>query len=617
MPGIVGFVKDIDNNQATSFLEGMARALESDDWFVNHLYAGEGFGLGRVSLGILNPEAQPVWDKDRGIWLVMEGEFYNSQELQHDLGKKGYQFRTNSDAEIALCLYIDSGEQFASRLHGAFAIALWDQGEQKLIVTNDRLGLHPIYYTETQQGLVFGSGVRALLADPMVSREIDPAAIAQFLTFDHVLLDRTLLKKVKLLDQASVLTYQNRQLAIKPYWKLEYTYIYPLISLDEYIEELVRLLRQSIQRHAHDELPTGLLLSGGLDSRWLLALLAESPRVKNLRTFTFGIPGCIDGKFAGELSKKAHCNHQFFELRSDWLLGQAENAVRITDGMGNIVNLHALATLDEESQYAKVMYKGFLGDAMFGYAVVPRFWADYDDETRMEAHWQTHRGHGVISLEREQQSALFTDRFQQELGKAVFEDYSKGMNEFPAKQLANQRLFFDLRQRVPRMTIRGVEAVRQRAAVRLPFCDYDLVEFTTRVPPGYHDKRFLITEAFVRTYPELAKIPCTPKNLPLMNCARSIYLQGKDLVQWHLDNAGLGRLGGQKNRKYQDYNNWFRTVLRSWVEGILLSPACLERGYYRPEYMRNLVAEHMSGSNYSVLLGALISIELWHRMYID
>ena len=191
------------------------------------------------------------------------------------------------------------------------------------------------------------------------------------------------------------------------------------------------------------------------------------------------------------------------------------------------------------------------------------------------------------------------------------------MNEFSDKQLANQRLFFDLRQRVPRMTIKGVEVVRNRAAVRLPFCDNDLVEFTTRIPPGYHDKRFLITEAFTRTYPQLAKIPCTPTNLPLMNCVRNIYIQGVQLSQWHLRNAGLGRLAGPQSRKYQDYNNWFRTILKNWVEEILLSPVALERGYYKPEYVRNLFAEHLAGANYTVQLGALISIELWHRMYID
>ena len=369
MPGLVGFVKDLDKNQTASFLELMAKALEPDNQFRDDLCPGDGFGLGRVSLGIINPEPQPIWDEARSVCLVMEGEFYNSKELRQDLLNKGYQFNTDGDAEIALNLYSEYGEGFAARLNGAFAIGLWDQDDRKLLVTNDRLGLHPIYYAEVHDGLVIGSGVRALLADAAISRQVDPAAIAEFLTFDHVLHDRTLLKAVKLMDQASVLTYQEKKLTIRPYWKLEYTYYYPLVKLEDYLEELVYLLRQSVNRYAHDDLPAGLLLSGGLDSRWLLALLMETPHAKDLHTFTFGIPGCDDERFAKELSKKVDCHHQFYELRSDWLLRQAENAVRITDGMGNIVNLHALATLEEESRYAKVIYKGFLGDAMFGYAL--------------------------------------------------------------------------------------------------------------------------------------------------------------------------------------------------------------------------------------------------------
>jgi asparagine synthase (glutamine-hydrolysing) len=617
MPGLIGFVKDIGSDRAQASISRMADALESDRRFRRHLYHDDMCGLGRVSLDIINPEPQPVWNEDHNVCLVMEGEFYNRQDLLPELQARGCALKSNSDPELALSLYQEFGEEFALCLNGAFAVAIWDTRDQKLLVTNDRLGLFPIYYARSGDGLVFGSGVRALLADPDLSRAVDPAAIAQFLTFDHALRDRTLLKAAKLLDQASVLTFQDARLRIRPYWKLKYTDIYPLLSLEEYLEELTRLMRQSISRQTYDDLSAGLLLSGGLDSRWLLGLLAETPSAGKLHTFTWGIPGCDDGRFAKDLAKIAGVQHHFFKLREDWLLSKAENAVRITDGLGNIVNLHALATLEEESQFASVIYKGFLGDAMFGYALVPRFWADYEEDVGIQAHWQTHRDHGVIFFDLDEQRSLFSERFQQSLGGAVLEDYEAGMKEASSSQLANQRLFFDLRQRVPRMTIRGVEVVRDRAVVRLPFCDNDLVDFTTQVPPGYLDKRFLITEAFIRTYPQLAKVPATPANLPLLTCARDIYLRGWHLVQWHMRKTGLGRFAGPQKRPYRDYNTWFRTVLRSWVEDILLGPRSLQRGYYNPQYLRNLVAEHMAGANHAVKLGALTSIELWHRMYLD
>jgi len=186
-----------------------------------------------------------------------------------------------------------------------------------------------------------------------------------------------------------------------------------------------------------------------------------------------------------------------------------------------------------------------------------------------------------------------------------------------SRQLANQRLFFDLRQRVPRMTIKGVEVVRQRAAVRLPFCDNDLVEFSTRLPPGYQHGRFLITEAFIRTCPELAKIPRTPSNLPMVNCVQNVYIQGMQLAKWHLQKLGFGGIVGSQYGGYQNYNEWFRTALKLWVEKILLNSRSLDRGYFKPEYIQNMIIEHMAGENHSVRLGALISIELWHQMFID
>jgi asparagine synthase (glutamine-hydrolysing) len=100
-------------------------------------------------------------------------------------------------------------------------------------------------------------------------------------------------------------------------------------------------------------------------------------------------------------------------------------------------------------------------------------------------------------------------------------------------------------------------------------------------------------------------------------CARDTLLRGKEVVRWHLEARGLGRLMGPGRRPYKDYNLWFRTVLRNWVEETLLSPRALERGYFNPDYVRVIVSEHMAGANYAVRIGALMSIELWHRMYVD
>lgn len=616
MPGLIGFVKESENS-AEGFLAAMAGALEPENRFQVDTYVGAGFGLGRVTLGIANPEPQPIWNEDHTIGIVMEGELYGAADLKQHLIDLGHQFRVNNDAELILHLYQEFGDDFAVKLNGAFVVAIWDDHARKMLVINDRLGLYPLYYAHTKNGFVFGSGVRALLADPELDRTVDQVALNQFLIFDHVLDDRTLLKQVHLLPQASLLTFAHNQFDIRCYWALKYPDTYENRKEDAYIEQFLHYLRQAVIRQDPDQQPTGLLLSGGLDSRVLLGVLRDGPVDDSFHTFTWGIPGCDDARFAQEVAAKVGTQHHFFELKPDWLLDLAQEAVRITDGLGNIINLHALATLKEEAQYAQVIYKGFMGDAMMGYALQRPFWADYKAETETQIHLQVYESQGVLNYNQTEQKRLFTDSFQQKVGDAVYDALHSGMLRSGVKQLANQRLYFDLTQRVPRMTLNGVEVARNRAMIRLPFCDNDLVEFALTIPPGLQFERYLITAAFISAYPQLAKIPVTGTGLPMVSCAREIRIRAQRLARWHLDKVGLSRLAGVEGRPYKDYTSWFRTVLRAWLEDTLLSKRSLERGYFNPAYIRWLVEEHLNGADHTVRLGALLTIELWHKQFID
>ena len=429
--------------------------------------------------------------------------------------------------------------------------------------------------------------------------------------------DHTLLEDVKLLTPSSTLTYQDQYLLIQPYWVLKYVDTYQKASENEYIEQLLYYLRRAAANQTHDDLPSGLLLSGGLNSRVLLGLLMGTPVAKQLHAFTWGIPGCDDARFARKAALTAGAKHHFFELKPDWLLDKSQDLVRITDGLGNIVNLHAYATLEEETQFAKVIYKGFMGDALMGYAIHPMFWADYDDETRYRVHWQVHEELGIIFYSDQEKQAFLTPEFRQAVGDSVNKNYRNAIDQSHSKQLANQRLFFDLRQRVPHMTLKGVEVVRDRAAVRLPFCDKDLVDFMTTVPPGYNLGRRLMLDAFTRNFTALAKVPATPANLPMISCAQDVQLRANRFIKWHLRNAGLGWLAGPEVRPYKNYHGWFRTILRSWLEDTLFNSNALNRGYFEPEYIQKLVKEHMDGANHTVRLGALLTLELWHQRYID
>ena len=454
------------------------------------------------------------------------------------------------------------------------------------------------------------------MAHPDLPRSVDAVALHQFLVYDHALDDRTLLESVRLLPQASVPDRPRRHGSIRPYWRLQYPDRYEPRPDEHYVEQLGHHLRQAVRRQQEaSDRPAAMLLSGGLDSRLLLGLLCEDGRT--LQTFTFGVPRCDDARVAGEVARACGTAHRFFELKSDWLAFMAEQAVRATDGLGNIVNLHAMANIEAQSRHAQVVYKGFLGDALLGFALRRQMWGDYSDEHRYEVHRAAHRYHGVLNYEPEEERKLLSDAFLARAGDGAYSAYRAGMDRSGSRQIANQRLYFDLTQRVPRMTLNGVEVVRTHAVVRLPFGDTDLVDFALTVPPGFLFERNLAKVLLVNWFPKLAGIPIAGTGRPLRANLRDLTAQARSLLAWHLRPHGLDWLAEPPRRPYKDYNGWFRTVLRPWVEGLLLDRRTLDRGYFRPDYVQGLVAAHMGGENHAVRIGALLSIELWHRQFID
>jgi asparagine synthase (glutamine-hydrolysing) len=616
MPGLVGFIGD--PQRAATLLPQMANALLDEAWYEASLEQGDHFGLGRISLNYLKNAPQPIWNENQTICLALEGELFDMSSLKQQLLNAGFLFRSDSTAEFVLRLYEARGEDFVIELNGAFSVAIWDGRYQKLIIANDRLGLHPLYYAHHNGDFLFASGVRGLLADPRLPRQIDATAVAQFLTFDHMLSDRTLLTAVKLLRPASLLTFQEGQLNIRPYWTMRYAEHYRPLSEEVYLEELVHYLRQAVERQAAKKEPAAILLSGGLDSRVLLGFLSQGDLNEQLSAFTFGIPGCHDARFAHEVAAKSGVNHQFFELQPDYLIRFAKKGIRMTDGMQNCIHMHTLPNLAEEAKEAQIFYKGFMGDAMMGFAISRQFWGNYDDASQLQIQFQTHRAQGLLLFDVGEHAKLLTKQFQALVSTPIMDEYKLAMMESGSDLMADQRNYFDLRQRVPRMTLHGVELVRSRGIVRLPFCDNDLVNFSLTLPPGLRFERYLIHKALVRTFPELAKVPYTGTGYPLMPCLRDTLMHLNSQVRWRLRDAGLRWVPpAEQSRPYADYQTWFRTVLHSWVEDILLNKRTLERGYFNAEYVRVLVAEHMAGIDHTLRLGALMSLELWHREFLD
>ncbi len=234
-------------------------------------------GLANTRLSILDLSAnghQPMWNEDRSVAVVLNGEIYNFRELRADLVKRGHQFVSHSDTEVIVHLYEEFGPECISKLDGMFALAIWDDRNARLLLARDRTGKKPLFYYISEKQIVFGSEIKALFAAVGVPRELCDEYLPEFLALGYIPTPRTLYRNVCQLDPATVLLIdQNGRRTFSKYWNLKF---HPKrISLARAKEELRYLLKAAIARRLVADVPVGAFLSGGIDSSVVVALMSE------------------------------------------------------------------------------------------------------------------------------------------------------------------------------------------------------------------------------------------------------------------------------------------------------------------------------------------------------
>ncbi len=257
-------------------------ASEQDDHAV--------LGHRRLAIIDLDGGRQPLRNEDGSVWLVCNGEIYNHLTLRKELEAGGYRFQTHSDCEVILALYQRDGDELLRHLRGMFSFALWDSRKRRLLAARDHLGQKPFYYAHTSQGFAFASEIKALLAlDPSL-RKPDLAALEQYFTLRLIAPPRSMFAGVsKLPPGHRLIVEDDRAPRIEAYWDLSFG---PKLtgSDDDLLDELEEKLEDTLRLHLTSDVPVGALLSGGLDSSLLVAMLAKRVGVKNLPTFTVGLP---------------------------------------------------------------------------------------------------------------------------------------------------------------------------------------------------------------------------------------------------------------------------------------------------------------------------------------
>jgi asparagine synthase (glutamine-hydrolysing) len=546
------------------------------------------FGHRRLSVIDLSVASNQPWvDQERGLALVFNGAIYNYKELRADLISEGFSFSSEGDTEVVLKAYAAWGESFVTRLHGMFAFAIWDRQQQQLLLARDRFGIKPLYYSRDHRGFRFASNSQALLAAGNVDTGFDPVALHHHFSLHAVVpAPRTLLKGVRKLPPAHVMVLaadgSERETS---YWKLDASAIQQMPSEAEWLEATrAALLKAVRRRRVIADVPVGVLLSGGLDSSLLVALLAEHGG-NDLLTFSVGFEDHPheqgdEFEFSDQVVERYATRHHKIHIPNHEVLERLPEAI---DYMAEpMVGQDAIAFFllsERVSQHVKVVQSGQGADEVFaGYFWYPQmqqasgsdlerfrgfyFDRDHDEYLRMITSGFAGQDYTSALVEARLQAANSDDY----LNRVLHFDVTTLIVDDPVKRVDNMTMAW------------GLEA-------RVPFLDHELVELAIRMP----------SELKLREHGKY----------PLKQLARGLVPDAViDRPKAYFPVPALKFVKG----KFLEF-----------MRDLLNSQACRERGLYRESYVKSILddPEHKLTRLNGSKLWHLAALEFWLQRNVD
>jgi len=537
MCGICGEIR-LDHNPASGQAVGaMADVLaprgpDSAGMFVQSRVA---FGHRRLKIIDLSDAAQqPMVDPALGLTIVFNGCIYNYPELRAELEGEGYRFFSHGDTEVMLKAYHAWGPRFVDRLYGMFAFAIWERDSGRVVLGRDRLGIKPLYLAETPGMIRFASTLPALIAGGGIDTDIDPVALHHYMSFHAVVpAPMTILKGVRKLPPATLLTIEpDGSKREEVFWTANFG-LQPgdeSLSDSDWQDLVLSTLRKAVERRLVSDVPVGVLLSGGLDSSIIVALLAEAGQ-HGLQTFSIGFE-TVGNKRGDEflysdiIAKKFETDHHKLFIDSSLALPALEHCVRaMAEPMVSHDAIGFYLLSQEVSKYVKVVQSGQGADEIFGgYHWYPPMMESRDPVSDY-ARVFFDRDHAEMAevldprmLDGDHSRAFVERHFAQPgadrpIDKALRLDTGVMLVDDPVKRVDNMTMAWGLEGRVP-------------------FLDHDLVELAARVPPELkiaEGGKYVLKEAGRRVVPwEVIDRPKGYFPMPALKYLRGPYL---DLVR--------------------------------------------------------------------------------------
>jgi asparagine synthase (glutamine-hydrolysing) len=371
MCGICGQYNYISSSPAMlPVIRAMTETMKhrGPDDFGYYLKNNIGLGFRRLSIIDLAGGHQPMSDELKSIWIVFNGEIYNFQDLRQILEADGYVFRTNSDTEVIINGYKKWGVDVLHHLNGMFGLAIWDERANQLMLARDRMGIKLVYFKEKSDTLYFASEIRALLTTENSNPDIDPVSLNMFLRYRYTPSPMTIFKGIKKLAPGTRLIIKGRSRHLERWWNYEPQPFEPSPKISCAEEELLELYKAAVKRHLISDVPVGLLLSGGIDSGLLLALMNNYG--KSWRTYTVGYGESFkddelrDAAKTAQLFNSIHAqtqiNRRIFEKDLQKIISFLEEPI----ASSSIVPMYHVCKL--ASQDVKVALIGQGPDEVFG-----------------------------------------------------------------------------------------------------------------------------------------------------------------------------------------------------------------------------------------------------------
>lgn len=618
MPGILASVCQQNDPKLLDLSRVMLDRMLHHPWYRTDRYCdpAQGIALARASLGLLQSTAQPVWNDDRSVCVVMEGEIYGSAELQRELVGTGSGLaRDSSHAQVLLQGFLNEGRPFLRRLRGAFVAAIWDARRRRLLIINDRFGMKPLYYAHVSGRFLVASEIKSLLVDPEVSRQPNPRGIAQFFSYGQLICEDTLYSGIKTVPAAGWLEYNQHtdQLVIDKYWRLAQTNNEPAKSEREFLDRVDTAFGRAVKLQTCDSPALGISLSGGLDSRTILACIDQQVSIKSV---SLGMAGSLDHRCAQRLARLSNCEHHCFLLDDTFLAHFEElmcRMVHLTDGhyLDQCIVLPTLPMYRELG--IQVLLRGHAGELMhmdkaYNFSLDHAGW-NIEDDLSLE-NWLRSRlkGYMLDNLP----GPLLVQTSQGQLDSLADESLNEALKESQGIAPALHRVWhLFISQRLRRETAMSLAKIATQFETRLPFLDPDVVEALLGAPPEYKQGDKIQSYILQRRRPSFLSV-VNANTGTRMGAGR--FRRGAATLRMKV----LGRLGVAGYQPYERMGLWLRRELRPFVERLLLSQRTLGRGIFNPQTIRAVVKQHVERrTNHTALLLALLIFELGQREFVD